>query len=290
MVAGHAEHRPTKLSAITDAPRAIAEAMLVLFGLDGVIVTGDRNQFAVTIGDTTINFGEGPAHPFERLASAIESQVAFERASAMVTAAGQSGTPLWLVAGPVMMGDWLAWSGTDAVLSKKIALTNQMNAAPVTGELARRARRDLGQMSMRIRVCAGQAVAERIELSHKVSAIATLGDRALITVARHHLPETVILALKKNEKTNDRWRVSEIVEHPFFAAHDFMVTDVRNDGNDVIVELETSWRPLVPIPKSAWSAVLRDADLAFPWRPTNREVVELYALAGRGERAVSENG
>lgn len=287
---GHAEYRPTTLSNIREAPRAIAEAMLAMFGLEDVALTGDRARFAVTVAGTTITFGDGAVYMFERLASAIEARVVFQRANAMVATAGQSGTPLWLVAGPAMLGDWLAWSGTDKTLGKTLVLTDRMDAAPIVGDLARRARRSLGQMSVRIRVRAGQAVAERIELSHKIPAVATLGDRAFIRVKRHHLPATLISALEKDETSNDRWRLSEIVGHPFFTAHDFMVDTVGNDGDDVVVELETSWRPLAPIPKAAWSAVPRDADLAFPWRLTNREVVELYALAGRGERALGGSG
>jgi hypothetical protein len=290
MTERHAKNRHTSLSEITDAPRAIAEAMLALFGLEDIAVTGDRERFVVTIAGATITFGNGGAHPFEWLASAIEAHVSFKRAIAMAAAAGQSGTPLWLVAGPAMLGDWLAWSGTDKALAKALALTDRVDAAPIMGNLARRARRGLGQMSVRIRVRAGQAVAERIELSHKVPAVAILGDRAMIRVARHHLPDTLISALEKDETRNDRWRVSEIVGHPLFVAHDFMVAGVRNDAGDVVVELETSWRTLAPIPKAAWSTVPRDADLALPWRPTNREVVELYALAGRGERALVGSG
>ncbi len=290
MLEDYAKYRRMTLSNITDAPRAIAEAMLALFGLENVAIIGGRQRFVVSIAGTTIDVGDGAAHPFERLASAIEARVAFERASAMVAAAAGTGTPLWLVAGPVMLGDWLAWSGTDKALARKLTLTECLNAAPVAGEFARRARRGLGQMSIKIRVTAGQAVAERIELSHKVPAVAILGDRATIRIKRHDLPDALLLALEKDETSNDRWRVSEIVGHPFFSTNDFMVADVRNCDGDIVVELETSWRPLAPVPKAAWSVIPRDADPAFPWRPTNREVVELYALAGRGERALNENG
>ena len=112
-------------------------------------------------------------------------------------------------------------------------------------------------MSVKIRVSAGQAVAEQIELSHRVRAFAVLGDKATIRLRRQHLPDTIVTALQKSSKSNDRWRAAEIVDHPFFAAHDFMVFEVRNDGDDAVLELETAWEPLRPIPKAAWAALPR---------------------------------
>lgn len=276
------------MSGSSETPRAVAEAMLAMVDSADTAVTGNRDRFAITIAGATITFGDAQPHAFERLASAIEAQIAYQRAGAMVAAAGETGTPLWLVAGSDMLGKWLAWSRVERPLAKVLTLTDRVDAAPVVGDLARRSRRELGQMSAKIRVRSGQAVAERIELSHRVPAVAVLGDRALIRIARHHLPDTVLSGLLKDPTSNDRWRASEIVDHPFFLAHDFMVARVDNDGDDVVVELETAWAPLAPIPKAAWAAVLHGADPAFPWRATSREVVDLYGLAGRGERALQE--
>ncbi|PZO81006.1 MAG: hypothetical protein DI632_00035 [Sphingomonas hengshuiensis] len=278
------------MSGKQDAPRAIAEAMLGIVDPASVTVSAGEDRFAVTIAGVTITFGVAAQRAFERLASAIEAQVAYQRATAMVVAADETGAPLWLVAAPDMLGKWLSWSRTDKALSKVLTLTNRAGAAPVIGDLARRARRDLGQMSAKIRVRCGQAVAERIELSHRVPAVATLSERATIRVARHHLPDTLVLGLKKDATSNDRWRASEIVGHPFFATHDFMVAEVRNDGDDIVIVLETFWESLQPIPKAAWTAVPRDADPTFPWRPTRREITELYGLAARGERMIQGHG
>ncbi|MBN2971007.1 hypothetical protein JW805_03120 [Roseomonas aeriglobus] len=276
------------MSGSSEFPRAIAQAMLAMVDPADVALSGDRDRLAITIAGATITFGDAQPHAFERLASAIEAQIAYQRAGAMVAAAGETGTPLWLVAGSDMLGKWLAWSRVDKPLAKGLSLTGRADAAPVVGDLARRSRRELGQMSAKIRVRSGQAVAERIELSHHVPAIAILGDRALIRIARHHLPEMILSALLKNPTSNDRWRASEIVDHPFFTTHDFMVARVDNDRDEVVVELETAWAPLAPIPEAAWAAVPRGADPAFPWRATGREVVDLYGLAGRGERALQE--
>ncbi len=258
--------------------------MLAVVDAADVTIVGDRHRFAVTIGGTTIAVSDDGTNAFERLASAIEARIAYKRATAMVAAAGETGVPLWLVGGSDVLGKWLAWSRTGKALARVLSLTDQAGMGPVTGYFARRARQASGQMSVKIRVFGGQAVAERIELSHRVPAIAVLGDRATIRVARHHLPDTVLSGLMRDPSSNDRWRASQIVGHPFFAAHDFMVADVRNDGNDVVVELETSWQPLAPVPSAAWSAVPRGADPAFSWRATGREIGELYALAGRGRR------
>lgn len=274
------------MSRPSEGPREIAEAMLALVAPKSIDVAGDRGRFAVTISGATIRFGDGDAHAFERLASAIEARIAYGRATAMVAAAGETGVPLWLVSGPDMLGKWLTWSRTGKALVRVLTLTDRMGAAPVTGWFARRARHASGQMSVKIRVSSGQAVAERIELSHRVTAIAVLGDRAILRIARHQLPGTLLSGLLKDPTSNDRRRASEIVGHPFFAAHDFMVAEVRNDGDDVVVELETSWQPLLPIPKAAWAAVPRGADPAFPWRPTAREIADLYGLAARGSRAM----
>jgi hypothetical protein len=267
----------------------IAEAMLAMIGTANIAVTGDQRRFAVMIGGTTITFGNGDGHAFERLASAIEARIALDRATAMIAAAGETGLPLWLVAGPDMLGKWLAWSRTGKALARVLTLTDQMGAAPVVGRFARRARHALGQMSVKIRVSAGQAVAEQIELSHRVPAVAVLGDHTILRIAQHQLPATLLSGLLKDDTSNDRWRASQIVGHPFFAAHDFMVADVHNNGADVVVELETTWEPLVPIPKAAWAAVPRGADPVFPWRPTAREIADLYGLAARGGRAMPGN-
>jgi len=271
-----------------DTPRAVTEIMRSMVGPTSMTIKGDRDRFTVTIGGMTLEVCAGRPHAFEQLAAAIESRIAYERAMAMVAAAGETGVPLWLVTGSEVLGKWLAWSRTDKAFAQILTLTDQAGAAPIAGKLARRARRDLGQMSAKIRVLAGQAVAERIELSHRVPAIAVLGERATIRIARHHLPEVLLLKLFKDSTSNDRWRASEIIDHPFFAAHDLMVADVRNDGSDVVVELKTSWQTLAPVPKAAWSVVPRSADPAVPWRATHREVAELYALAARGDRLIRE--
>ncbi|MBN2972902.1 MULTISPECIES: hypothetical protein [Sphingomonas] len=272
-----------------EAPRALAEAMLANVDPASVTISGGGDQFAVTIAGLTIVFGDALPHGFERLAAAIEARIAFERANAMIAAAGETGVPLWLVSGSSVLARWLAWSRTDRALANALDLTDQAGAAPIVGRFARRARRDLGQMSVKIRVSAGQAVAEQIELSHRVRAFAVLGDKATIRLRRQHLPDTIVTALQKSSKSNDRWRAAEIVDHPFFAAHDFMVFEVRNDGDDAVLELETAWEPLRPIPKAAWAALPRGADPAFPWRPTSREITELYRLAARGEQMMQRD-
>ena len=274
----------------SETPRAIAEAMLGGIDRSSLTIAGDGARFAVTIGNAMVRVGDGSPYAFERLAAAIESRIAFERATAMVVAAGDEGVPLWLVSGSSVLARWLVWARAQRPFEKVLALTDRAGIAPVEGRFARRSRRELGQMSVKIRVSAGQAVAERIELSHRVPAIAVLGGKAIIRIRRHHLPETIVTALQDDPSRNARRRAAEIVDHPFFATNDVMVANVRNDGNDVAVELETGWEPLAPIPRSAWEAVPRGADPAFPWRATSREVADLYRLVARGERLLQGGG
>lgn len=272
------------MSGKAGTPGAIGEAMVAMIDPASVRISGDRDRLGVTIAGARIVIGDGSPHAFERLAAAIEARIAFERAVGMIAAAGEVGVPLWLVSGSSVLAKWIAWSRTGRAFANALDLTDQAGVAPIVGRFARRARRELGQMSIKVRVSAGQAVAERIELSHRAPAIAVLGDRATIRVRRQHLPETIIRALQSDPTRNDRWRAAEIVDHPFFGAYDFMVFEVRNDGDDTVVELETAWQPLQPIPKAAWAAVPRGADPAFPWRPTAQEISELYGLAARGDR------
>lgn len=276
------------MSGKEESPRAIAEAMLAMIGVHSFTIDYDRDRLSVTISGTAIVLGDERPYAFERLAAAIEARIAYERAAAMVAAAGETGVPLWLVVGPTMLGSWLQWSGTAPALARALVLTDRAGTAPVVGGFARRARHRLGQMAVRIRVCAGQAIAERIELSHRVPAAGVLGERATVRIGRHHLPDTMLLALREDPSRNDRWRAGELIGHPFFAAHDIMVEEVRQEGSDVVVELETEWAPLAPVPKKAWKAVPRDADPRFPWRATPREVAELYRLAARGDRLIEK--
>lgn len=265
-------------------PESIAEAMLTLIGSGSARIAHDNRRLAVTVGSATIMLDDDGAYAFERLAGVVEARLALQRAKAMVAAAGEEGVPLWLVAGSSVLARWLAWSRTDRPLGRVLAFTDRVGTAPVTGYLARRARRELGHLSARIRVNAGQAVAERIELSHRVSAIAIFADKATIRVRRHHLPETIVTALRDSPRRNDRWLAAELIDHPFFAANDLMVADVRNDGDDAVVELETVWQPLRPIPNAAKTAVPREAHPVFPWCATPGEVAELYRLATLGDR------
>ena len=280
----------TGMSGKFAAPRAVAEAMLEMVDASGVEIADGHGRFSVTIAGVTITVGDGSPYPFERLASAIEARIAFERTTAMIAAANEKDVPLWLVSGSSVLGRWLAWSRSGRALMRVLRLTDQVDGAPVVGQFARRARHALGQVPVRIRVSAGQAVAERIELSHRVPAIAVLGDKAIIRIRRQHLAETIVIALQDDPGRNDRWRAAEIVDHPFFAANDLMVANIRNDRGDVVFELEAAWEPLAPIPKSAWETVPRDADPAFPWRATSVEVAKLNRLASCGERLLREGG
>lgn len=277
------------MSAKDDSPRAVAEAMLAMIDAESFSVVGKSDRFTITIAGTAIMFDDGGTYAFEKLASVIEARISYERATAMVAAAGEAGIPLWLVSGPDMLGKWLAWSRTAPALMKVLSLTDRSDAAPVVGDLARRARRGLGQMAARIRVRTGQAVAERIEFSHRVPATAVMGDRAIIRIANQDVPDTLLIALRSPTR-NECWPLAELVDHPFVAGYEFTVADVRREQGGIAIEIETAWAPLAPVPETAWIAVPQDADPAFPWRPTMREVTELYGLAAKGQRLLGKGG
>lgn len=255
----------------------------VLFQIDD-----DADGFTVKIGDTHIAFieGDGPIdQQLERLATMIEGSIAYTRAQAMLVAAGapQGALPLWLVTGSSVLASWLSWSRTEMVLRRRLALTAGPDA-PVMGTLDRRARQNFGQPGVRIRVRHGLAVADKIELPGRLKCIAALGHRAKVRIEGNPLPETLITALNDDPRCNNRRRIAEVVDHPFFAATDLRLAGIRNDGDAVVIDVESDWEPLAPVPDRAWAAVPPDADPACPWRATPREVAALYRLvdAGRG--------
>lgn len=249
-------------------------------------IESNRQGFNVAIGDTTIAFidGGGPIdRQLERLATTIERLIAYNRAQAMLAAAGAvpGPLPLWLVTGASVLASWLSWSRTETVFRRRLALTNGPDA-PVIGTLDRRARQNLGQAGVKIRVRHGLAVADKIELPGRLRCVAALGKEARIRIEGNPLPETLIAALQDDPRRKDRRRIAEIVDHPFFAANDLRLAGIRNDGNAVVINVESRWEPLAPVPDSAWAAVPPDASPVSPWRATTREVAELYRLVDAG--------
>lgn len=250
--------------------------------------SGSRNAFAVTIGGSRIAVDPLNRHAFETLAVAIEARIAFERATTMIAATGEPGVPLWLVAGPAVFRDWLVWSKTSGALAKTLVLNDRVGAAPVCGDFVRRARRQRSQTLSRVRIRAGEAVAERIELSCDLPVIAELGHRSMIRVAKTNLAETVIAAVAGTQGQTGRRRVSEILDLPFFTQHDFNVIDLRNDGTDLCIEIASEWVSLAPVPAIARACVPTDADPVFLWRATQSEIIELDGLAASGTLAIQE--
>lgn len=265
--------------------------MLAVGRMSSDAVKRGDGHVSVAIGSSHFDIafaGSASVYALEQLATAIESRIAYSRAVKMAGAAKVTTRPppLWLVSGPTILGQWLAWSHTQASLRGALVLTDEPGSAPISGVLARRARRELGQPAAKVRVRAGMAVAERIELSHRVPAVMSLGERAHLRIRRHALPETIVDGLKDDPARNDRRRLAELVDHPFFATLDVCVERVRNDGTDAIIEVETRWAPLEPVPGDATRAIPRDADPVFPWRATARETAELYRLVDIARRQI----
>lgn len=270
--------------------RAIAEQLLATVDPAAWQLSGGDAAFSISIAGTSIAFDANPTtlgQAFEQLAFAVEARIAFERASAMLAAAPTAGPlPLWLVSGSDVLARWLSWSGSGKALRKTLRLSDALGEAPVSGHLARRARRELGQHAARIRVRHGVAVAEAIELAERPVSVAVLGERACIRVKATALPEILLGALQQDSGRNALRSFSEIVDHPFIAAADLKLTGVRHDGAAIVFEVESRQAPLAPVPKEAWDVLPRDAGPAFPWRPTAREIREHDRLVEAGRRLV----
>ncbi len=251
-------------------------------------INGSDDIFDVALGGSRIAFStSGPVGAsLERLATAIEARMSFERVRAMLAATGTEGgpLPLWLVTGSSVLAAWLDWSRSETVFRRRLVLSDEPGLAPVSGILDRPMRRSLGQAAARIRVRNGLAIAERIELPGRLRCTASFAQQARIRIEESTLPETMIMALTDEPGRNDRRNAADVVDHPFIAAADLKLAGIRNEGGAIVVEVESKWGPLAPVPEAAWQAVPRDADPTCPWRPTADEVRALYALVDDGRR------
>lgn len=255
-------------------------------------IDGNDEAFCVRIAEAQIAFDRGCQDvelAFERLAEAIEATIAVERARGMVQAAAMAShpVPLWLVSGPTVLASWLHWAGTRNALRKVLNMTDAVGLAPVAGYLDRRARRELGQGGVRIRVRGGMAVAERIQLSDRPRCVATIGERAFIRIEDHRLPDTLIAGLQPGAASNARRKLAEVVSHPFFAAADLAIAGIVQEGAALVFEVYHHWTPLEPVPEAARSVLPPDADPVFPWRATAGERRRLEGLVEEARHRVA---
>jgi len=268
------------------SPRELAEQLLASIDRAAWRVTGSAANFTVSVVGIDIVFDAKSTvfgHAFERLAFAVEARIASERASAMLAAVPNAGPlPLWLISGSDVLARWLTWSGSANALRKTLRLTDALGRAPVSGDLARRARRELGQAAAKIRVRQGIAVAEEIELAEHPATTLILGETARVRVAASALPETLLTALRQDCRQNALRNLAEVVDHPFIAAADLKMTSVRNDGTAVVFELASHQAPLAPVPAEAWAVLPRAADPILPWWPTASERREHDGLVEAG--------
>lgn len=269
--------------------RDLVDRMLCIVDSAHYRVSGGRHVLDVAIGGGSIAFDPGAGssdRPLEQLAVAVEACMMLDRSRSMLAAVDHTDDllPLWLVTGSSVLAAWLSWSRNQAALRRRLAFSEKTADAPIMGYFERRARRDLGQGGIRIRVRNSLAVAEKIELAGRSRCIMTLGREARIRIEGNLLPETIISALQDDSLRNNRRKVAELVDHPFFISTDLQIAGIRNVVNAVEIDVKSDWGPLMPVPGAAWRAVPRGADLPCPWRATSREIAELYDLvdAGRG--------
>lgn len=268
----------------------IVDRMLMMVEPAGYSIERTARSSTVRIAELECLFGdERPdlSNELGKLGLAIEARIAFERASAMLKAAHDPDEPLplWLASGPAMLAHWIQWSRTENALRRELELFDAVLAAPVAGGLERRARRGLGQGGAQIVVRFGRASAKRIELADKPRIIAKLGDTSQIIVSRQNLPERDILAMNDGSLSpNERLRLANVINHPFFDAADFPIVRARNWGVDLMLEVETVQQPLQPVPAAARAVVPRDADPTALWSATISETRALNALIAEGRR------
>jgi hypothetical protein len=266
--------------------QSVVSEMLAMVEVEGYGITERDGAIDVTIAGARIAFRDPRMVPrgLEQLSAAVQSRVAFQRARDMWRAAKEpeNTIPLWLIGGSHLLVRWLAWSGSTEAFRRSMVLLDRHDAAPVEGIFERRARWTIGQGPARMRVRFGQATAERIGLSKNHKAFAVFGKQAFIRIGRSALPETLISALTDAPGRNDRHRVAEVIGHSFFEACDVEIAGLRNDGDDLIIDVETRWGPLEPVPAAALAAVPPGADPLAPWKPTGDEVAALDCLVNRG--------
>lgn len=275
--------------------RDLVDRMLTMIDRGSWSAEGGDLRFGIEIAHTRIDFETmtptiGLA--FERLAAAIEATIAAERARRMVEVAGATSQPppLWLVSGSDILARWLVWAGASNALRKVLTLTDGVGMVPIAGYLDRRARRELGQGGARIRVRGGMAIAERIELSDRPRCVANLGEKALIRIEAHQLPDTLIVGLQQDARVNALRPLAAVISHPFFTAADLRITGVANEGSAVVFEVERRWAPLEPVPDAALAVLPADADPVFPWRATVSERRRLDGLVEEARHRAAPTG
>lgn len=275
--------------------RDLVDRMLAMIDRGSWSAEGDDLHFGITIAQARIDFQTMTTTvglAFERLAAAIEATIDTERARRMIEVAGVTSQPLplWLVSGSDILAQWLVWARASNALRKVLALTDQIGVAPVYGDLDRRARRELGQGGAKIRVRVGMAIAERIELSDRPRCVANLGEKALVRIEAHQLPDTLIVGLQQDARVNALRPLAEVISHPFFTAADLRITGVTNEGSAVVFEVESRWAPLEPVPNAALAVLPADADPVFPWRATVSERRRLDGLVEDARHRVAATG
>lgn len=273
--------------------RALVRDMLDLVGHDDAYAIEDKIPgFSVDIAQSRIDFTFGAVSTetaLERLASAIEARIAFERARAMLVATGSEARlfPLWLVSGSAVLAKWLAWSRTRDSLRKVLAFSDHVGLSPVHGQFERPTRSAIGQGAAKIRIRGGEAIAERIELPGRHRCTLTFGAQTRARIEGNPLPETVLTALSHDPDRGTSRRMADVIDHPFFMEADLRIVRACNDGQAAIFEIEDHQLVLAPVPDTVWSVLPQDADPAHPWRATAREVAALYALVDEGRRSLT---
>jgi|GEM_PF-6962928 len=275
--------------------RDLVDRMLTMIDRGSWFAEGGDLRFSISFAHARIDFDTmkptvGLA--FERLAVAIEATVTAQRARGMIEVAGVTSQPppLWLVSGSDILAQWLVWARASNALRKVLALTDQVGLAPVSGDLDRRARRELGQGGAKIRVRGGMAIAERIELSDRPRCIANLSEKALFRIEGHQLPDTLIVGLHQDARVNALRPLAEVISHPFFTAADLRITGVANECSAVVFEVESRWAPLEAVPDAALALLPADADPVFPWRATVSERRRLDGLVEVVRHRVAATG
>lgn len=273
--------------------RDLVQQMLGMVQRDKYVLRERAGEMTVKIAGETILLAYPDRHApmkLEQLAMALEGCIAFDRAGAMLRAAGAEADPipLWLITGSSVLATWLQWSGNETMFRKRLALIDKYGMAPVFGSVERRARRELGHANVKIRVRCGLAVAEHIELPGKVPCAGQFGNQATVRIEGVQLPETMMTAIAAAADSRRPRRGFEVLDHPFFSDHELTITGVRIQDSATVIEIDHQWGPLQPVPQSALDALPVDFDAVHPFRPIASELKQLYAFVDAGRKLLDQ--
>lgn len=254
-------------------------------GRDDVSLSGDERTLIVDIGGCTIQLAtsQRTGLALEQLGELIISSIGYRRARAMLRAADHhvAQPPLWLVSGPLVLGEWVRWANAAHPLARRLEFTPVLANTPVVGGADVRSRRKDRHSWARVSVVAGVARAT-IELTGTTPIVLDLGRESRVLAPGQRLSATAINGVAGLITQPDGLLLSQVIDHPFFASGSFEVSVLTKEEGGTLAILADQRATLAPPPAEALTVVPPDADPATPWRATATERAEIDRLVALG--------